>query len=303
MARKGKSPSPVRVRSWKSIQQKVPNSVRSARSRRGRDLLIWVGAICFSVGLIFLSYLLLFEPERILGSGPEFRIELVAYETDGTLDKDWLLERLGLMEGASLLQTDIFGLREKIASHPQVKGCVVRRKYPETLQVMVQEYKPVLRLRMKVDGNSTNIATVFVARDGSVFPGIGRDASETRRMPFLSGVELVEMPMGYAPIPGFRKVADLVDLAQSSFPDVFSSWRIIDLSLYDPNPSASFSAIRVRATNVGEILFGTEDLSGQLLRLKDIVTLTRERGIEKLPRVDLRFDESVPVVTSESSQG
>ena len=244
--------------------------------------------------MIFLSYLFLFETERIFGSGPEFRIREIAFETDGTLDREWLLERLSLAEGASLLQTDIFRIRERVGAHPQVAECVVRRRFPETLEVRVREHQPVLRMVVRSGEDSREV--LFVARDGSIFPGLGREPSETRRMPFLVGVRAVERRGGYAPIPGFRTVADLVALARSGYPGVYARWRIVDLSLYDPDPEAAFSAIRVRATNVGEILFGTENLADQLLRLKDILTLSGRRGVERLARVDLRFDESVPVL-------
>ncbi|MEM0967264.1 MAG: FtsQ-type POTRA domain-containing protein [Verrucomicrobiota bacterium] len=294
--RRPSSSGPARVRSWKSIQQNVARPPAARRRGKGKTFIVWAGAVCFSVALIFLSYLLLFEPERILGSGPEFTIEQISFETDGSLSKDWLLDRLDLVEGASLLQTDIFRLREQIESHPQVQSCVVRRKFPETLQVRIVEHRPVLRLRVQGEGNTAE--TVFVARDGTIFPGIGREAREVRRMPFVTGTSLVETPRGYAPVPGFRRVADLVELAQTSFPDLFGSWRIVDLSLYDADPAASFSAIRVRATNVSEILFGTDEFSEQLLRLQDIITLTRDQGYDKLSRVDLRFDESVPVFDS-----
>lgn len=297
-ARRRNQPGPTQVRSWKSIQQKVPRSATPRRRGKSRYFLVWIGAIFFSVGMIFLSYLLLFQPERLFQAGGDEVIEEVAFETNGTLSKDWLLERMDLPEGATLLQTDIFLLREKVQKHPQVEKCIIQRKFPSTLYVKIAERAPVLRLQAR-SGNQTQ--TLFVARDGVIFPGIGRGSSDTRRMPFLTGVDVVEVGEQYAPIPGFRAVADLVDTAKSGYPEVYRSWRIVDLSLYDADPAASFSAIRVRATDVGEILFAPESQGEQLLRLKDILTLTKERGVEKLQRIDLRFDESVPVVAGQES--
>ncbi|MGE9291151.1 MAG: cell division protein FtsQ/DivIB [Puniceicoccales bacterium] len=292
---------PTQVRSWKSIQQKVPRSAGTRRRRKNRDLMVWIGAIVFSVGLIFVSYLLLFEPESLFHAGGDEPIEEIEFYTDGSLSKPWTLDRMELPEEATLLQTDIFSLRERMESHPQVRKCVIQRKFPAKLIVRVEERAPVLRIRIK--GEDGRPDTLFVARDGVVFPGLGRDPSETRRMPFLTGVDLVANPNGYAPIPGFRVVADLIDTAKSAYPAMFKTWRIVDLSLYDPDPAASFSAIRVRSTNVSEILFGVGDFGGELLNLNDILTLTRERGVEKLKRVDLRFEESVPVVPGQQTRG
>ena len=299
MSSRRRSQGPTQVRSWKSIQQKVPRSAGTRRRRRGKDILVWVGAIAFSVGLIFVSFLLLFEPESVFQAGGEAPVEELIFETDGSLGRDWLIARLELPEDPDLNVLDIFDLKSQIDGHPQVKSCIIRKKFPSTLYIEIEERKPVLRLRVR--GPDGGPATYFVARDGTVFPGLGRDPSETRRMPFLTGVQLVEVPAGYAPIPGFRTVADLIDTAKSAYPGVYRTWRIVDLSLFDPDPAASFSAIRVRATNVKEIIFGVEDFGAELMNLKDIVDLTRERGMETLERVDLRYDETVPVVAGEQS--
>ncbi len=291
------SSGPMQVRSWKSIQQKVPRSAGARSRRRGRGILVWVGAIAFSVGLIFVSFLLLFDPESLFKAGGDAPIEEITFETNGTLNRGWILNRLDLPAGATLLQTDIFSLRERIEEHPQVEKCIIQRKFPSALFVKIREHTPVLRMRVRAPGGGSEI--LFVARDGTIFPGLGRPSSETRRMPFLTGVELLDTPSGYTPIPGFRSVADLVETARSGFPQTFRTWRIVDLSLYDPDPAAPFSAIRVRGTRVAEILFAVGDFSEQLLRLQDILTLYRRQGVEKLQRVDLRFDESVPVAVGE----
>jgi len=261
-------------------------------------LLVLSGAVLLSVLIIFGSYLLLFETDRILGRSTEFPLKELVFETDGTLSQQWLEERVSLVEGGSLLQTDIYDIRARVESHPQIESCVVRRKFPDALEIRVVERKPVLRIVVRDEGGRRE---AFVARDGTVFPGIGFDRASIRKMPFLTGVQLVEKPSGYAPIPGFRTVADLVTTASSGYPELFRTWRIVDLSLFDPDPEASFSAIRVRSTVFDEALFGTDDHSAQLLRLKDLLTLTRERGVEKLGRIDLRFDESVPVILGEGA--
>lgn len=283
----------MRVRSWKSIQQNVQRSPVASRRNRRLSIFFLLGTVALSVLAVFGSYLLLFETDRIFGNEPEFALKEISFETDGTLDESWLRDRISLPEGVSLLQMDIFELRELIESHPQVETCVVRRKFPDVLDIRITEQKPVLRIMVRDGGRSQEY---YVSRDGTIFPGIGLDRAKTRRMPFLTGLKLNERPEGYVPIPGFRAVADLVTTASSGYPELFRMWRIVDLSLYDPDPGAAFSAIRVRGTGFDEALFGPADPSAQLLRLRDIMTLTKERGVEKLGRVDLRFDETVPVI-------
>ncbi len=293
MAAKKSRSGPVQVRSWKSIQQKVQRPPAATRRSRRRNFLFLAGAVFLSVFIIFGSYLVLFETERLFGKSTEFPLKEISFETDGTLPRGWLDARISLVEGTSLLQTDIYELRERLEAHPQVASCVVRRRFPDALDIRITEQKPVLRIVIREQSGRRE---AFVARDGTVFPGVGLDRASVRRMPFLTGVELVERPGGYAPIPGFRTVADLVTTAMSGYPGLYRTWRIVDLSLFDPDPAASFSAIRVRGTAFNEALFGSDDFSAQLLRLQDILMLARERGIEKLGRVDLRFDESVPTV-------
>ena len=266
----------------------------TGRRRKNRHVAVLVGAILFSGGAIFLSYLLLFEPERLLRVGGDRPIEEVVFETDGTLSHQWVLEKLELPEDITLIQADIFTLLEQVENHPQVQKCIIRKKHPSTLVVKIEERKPVLRLRLK--GADGAPETLYVAEDGTIFPGLGLDPSLTRRMPFLTGVQPVEVNNAYVPIPGFPVVADLIETAKIGYPEIFRDWRIIDLSLFDPDPAASFSAIRVRSTNIKEVLFGVGDFGEELLKLKDVVDLTREQGVTKLKRVDLRFDESVPML-------
>jgi len=292
--RKGKSgPGTVQVRSWKSIQQKVSRPAGVPRRSRTRNFLFVAGAVFLSVVMIFGTYFLLFETDRLLGGGTTYPMKTLAFETDGTLSQEWIEERMALPEDTTLLQADIFRLREIIEAHPQVETCVIRKRFPDVLEVRLVERKPVLRVMVREAGGRRE---AFVARDGTIFPGIGLDRSSVRMMPFLTGVTLSEKAEGFVPVAGFRTVADLVGTASKAYPDLFRTWRIVDLSLYDPVPGAAFSAIRVRGTGFEEALFGTEDHAAQLSRLQDIVDGTQAAGVEKLGRIDLRFGDSVPTV-------
>jgi len=286
--------STTKVRSWKSIQQDVRRPVTGARKTSLWKLAsICFGATFFSVALIFGAYLLLFEPEKIFAVGPDFRIEKLRIETDGWLDEDWVRGILELEEEEALLQADIFQMRDRILQEGQVRECVVRKRLPDTLEIRIREREPILRFVRRSAEVPTEL--LLVARDGTVFVGYGIPSNHIRRLPFLSGVELVEKPYGFQPIPGFKMVTDLVETARSRFSDIFGNWRIIDLSLYDPDPLASFSAIRVRSEDAREILFATEDYQGQLLRLRDILTYAEDRDFGPYQRVDLRFKDAVPV--------
>lgn len=286
--------STTRVRSWKSIQQEVRRPVTGERKTS-----LWkLAAICFSVtffavSLIFGAYLILFEPERIFSVGPDFRIERLHVETDGWLDEAWVRNVLELEDEEALLQADIFQMRDRILQEGQVRHCVVRKRLPDTLEVRLQEREPVVRLVRRSAGTPAEL--LLVARDGTIFQGHAIPQSHLRRLPFLSGVDIIEMPNGYQPIPGFQRVADLVDTARSRFPDIFRNWRIVDLSLYDPDPHASFSAIRVRSEDAREILFALEDYQSQILRLRDILRYGEDRESIPFQRIDLRFQDAVPV--------
>lgn len=295
---------PPRNPSWQKIPQSVRGSARrrggGRGSRRGQGW-VWAAAIAVAAVAIYGSYRLLFPGAGLAGGEAREPVRDILYETDGTLNRTWLEERLALPAGAGLHELDIFALRERLQEDPQVRAATVRRRFPDTLQVTVEERVPVARLVVREEGERK---TLLVGRDGVVYEGRGLSPRQTGTLPFLAGVRLQAMGEGrYEPLAGFRAITELLDTAQASFPGVAATWRIIDLSGFHPGGEDPYSTVRVHSTVVRNVLFATEDYRGQLQRLRDILDVVQTEEVNELEQVDLRFDESVPVVVARQRTG
>lgn len=295
---------PPRNPSW----QKIPQSVRGSARRRGggpgvrrRRGWVWAVALAVSAAAIYGSYQLFFAGAPLPGGERGDPVREILYETDGTLDRAWLEERLALPAGAGLHELDIFALRENLREDPQVREATVRRRFPDTLQVTVEERVPVARVLVREEGERR---VLLVGRDGMVFAGRGLAPRKTGTLPFLTGVRLQATGEGsYRPLEGFREVTELLDTARASYPGIAATWRIVDLSAFSPAAGDLYSTVQVHSTVVRNLLFATSDYRAQLRRLRDILDVVQTEEVEKLERVDLRFDESVPVVVARERRG
>src|SRR5712692_567081 len=95
-------------------------------------------ALC--VGLVWsvtLVYPLVLEAEY-------FRVRTVEITGLTTLTREKILYLLGLTEETTLWQLDLPRLGTRLTHHPYIKSVVLRREFPNTLRVMVQERTPYL---------------------------------------------------------------------------------------------------------------------------------------------------------------
>ena len=295
---------PPRNPSWQKIPQPVgPSARRRGGGRRSRSRRGWVWALAVAIAAlaIYGSYRLLFPGAGLPGPEVGEPVREILYETDGTLDRAWLESRLALPAGARLPELDIFALRERLQEDPQVRAATVRRRFPDALQVTVEERVPVARLVVR-EGAERKV--LLVGRDGVVYEGRGLSGQRTGTLPFLTGVRLRATGQGrYEPLEGFREITDLLDTARAAYPGIAATWRIVDLSGFSPGREDPYSTVRVHSTVVRDVLFALGDYRGQLQRLRDILDVVQAEEVDGLERVDLRFGESVPVVVARERAG
>ena len=72
----------------------------------------------------------------------------MSFESDGVLDHRWFKNWFGPLRGRSLMQIDLQELHSGLISEPQIAYARVRRVFPSTLKIEINEEIPVLVLRL-----------------------------------------------------------------------------------------------------------------------------------------------------------
>lgn len=285
---------------WKQIRQTAARGASSAaglQRRFHRRLVVGCVGLVAVFGLTTAGYLIAGwakEPEAVARIGRAAVVTKIGFRTDGVLTRGWVRDRLALAPGTPLLELDIYAIRERLESDPQVYRATVERELPDRLQIQIVERVPAFRILVPEASGKKRVR--LVATDGTVYQGRDYEAGRIRTLPFLGGVTLRMQDGEFVAIGGLKRVLELVDLARTRFPEVYEDWRVVDLRDYDPDPEVLFSTIRIRGRQVGEALFRADDPELQLRRLESVVAFLRDRQAAAVARVDLRYEDAVPVM-------
>ncbi len=249
---------PPPARSWRDIPQEI---APRAMSREGRRRLAFstvktlVGCAVLAVSL-WAGYELystwVRDPKKIAAPVKSSIVRQVLVRTDGVVTQDWVTQQLALPKGADLMELNLERLRDRLLAFGQLKTAVLTRRFPDTLVVALEERSPVARTNIIFNGGEPVV--YCVARDGVPFLSINHRSEVLASLPFIEGARLKKQGDGLAPIEGMETVTDLLIAARANIPTRFASWRVISLhKLYTDG------TLRVRTTEIPEILFGTRD--------------------------------------------
>ncbi len=268
-------------------------------SPEGRRRVVWRGtrstiAVLVVVGLVWAG----FETAASLRSESKpaatvaaetTPVKDVVLITDGVLDHAWLVRTLALPKNASLMQLDLYRLRARILASGQVRTATLTRNFPATLTVSLSEQSPVARVKAQIGDEEPR--TLLVARDGTVFDGVGFDPAMVATLPWLAGVKLKRQGDTFAPIAGMETVADLLAKTKLEAEHLYRTWEIVSLARL-----ASDGEIEVRTRNVERVVFGTgEDFFPQLARLDSLLDAAEAQTDKPLREVNLAIGAQVPV--------
>ncbi|HEX3729813.1 MAG TPA: FtsQ-type POTRA domain-containing protein [Opitutaceae bacterium] len=277
------SSAPPASRSWKDIPQQVKPRAMSSGGRR--RLLLgavgWAGGLAAAAALgagVWLVSESWRNPASIPGAKPMPIRDIALVDPNGVLDRAWLVRTLALPPGATLGSLDLPQLRARILASGQVAEAALFRIYPAALSVHVTERAPVARVRAQAAAGAPR--TYLVARDGTVYDGLGYPPAVVSSLPWLDGVKLQRRGGGFAPLGGVAGegahpgAADLLAQAKLQAEHLYRTWRVVSLAKLD-----SDGEIVVRPAAGPVVTFGTqEDFSRQLAKLDWLLDTLRARG-------------------------
>jgi len=293
------STSATGSQSWRELagrpKRKRVNSPQ-ARKRRRMKLVKLAAAflvLCALVASVFwIASAVKNREDPIQISTPSREIEQIIFETDGVLPDRWLGTVIQLGKGTTMMEVDIHAMKQSLENEPQVISASVERVFPSSLKISIKEHEPVLRIAVQGPGGRPQRR--IVARDGTIYQGIGYPKAALASLPF---VEPYRHSNGnIRPLQGIDQVAALLAAARRKQPEIFRTWKVVSLKHFSGNPTLSGEVIEVRSSYVPRIIFGaSSDFGRQLDRLKVILDYVRAKGNPSMERIDLSLRGSAAV--------
>jgi len=280
---------------WRKIEQSGLQSV-SPQSKKRRSLML-LKAFIFIFGVSVFITLLVFSAvsfkKNSLSNVFAPEIKYVDIESDGALTEVQLLPFLNLKKHISILNVDIFALKKRLETLEQVRNAVVERQFPDTLKILINEYKPIVKI-IAIDERGKRQG-LLVSENGHVFKAYGYSAKKLKHLPYLTGIRLIKSHNSFKTIPHMDCLSELLRCAQLESPHLFKYWKSVSLEYCQYGNTSLGAFIEVQTKNLGEIIFTPDKFGLQLNRLNSIVSYASKQKLATIERIDLSLDNQAAV--------
>lgn len=286
--------------SWRSLK---PSSSRKSSSRivvrkrlimTGRFL---VGGTLLLVSGFLLSFHLNKSSAHVVGqsdyTGPSRPIDRVVFRSDGALNHKWFLNWMGPIRGISLAEINLKKLQNNLLEEDQILSAKVKRNFPSTLEISIQEREPLLVLRLR--DNKVKFRDWLVSADGFLYEGDQYTPSMLRLLPSLQVpsqmIKRNEDNQGYKKLKDIPVVAPLLELARSEYPEIYRDWTVV--SYHRPSDKDPGANITIQSKRVGNIRFHPSGYASQLKRLRYLLDEPKFSQASFIRSIDLSHGRSV----------
>lgn len=285
--------------SWRDIKQSASRKAVTDLARKRqmktafRAMGICLGIVILGAATVFSYNIYSSKKNSISLSRTSEPLRQILYETDGVLSHEWLRERVSLKKGLSLMEVDIYAIKEALGEEGQVKTVAVTRKFPDSLHIKIEERRPVLRARVSKELSASN--ELLVDEEGVVYEGKDYHEATLKSLPYLGGVRFTGDGDGIKPVRGLPTVSKLLIYARAQYPDIYEDWRIVSCENFDGKTKAPEALIVMKGRYVKQAVFAPYDFEDQLSQLDQILEYSRRNSVNALKRVDLSLGEQVAV--------
>jgi len=122
----------VKVRSRRAVQH---------RNRRLLVVFSKIALVILLAGGIYVGARV--AAKRFFIDNPDYKLSNIEVQTDGTLQRDQILNVAGLREGQNIFRVNLARVHERLQELPQVDGVEVVRKLPAEIDIRIVERKPI----------------------------------------------------------------------------------------------------------------------------------------------------------------
>ena len=267
----------VRVRSHKAVQH------------RNRRVLVVVAKVLLSVLVVgSLFYGIRFGAQRLFFENPDYQLSKIEVQTDGTLQREQVLETAELREGENIFRVNLARVQERLQELPQVDEVQVVRRLPSEIDIQIVERKPVAWITA-----ARGVSNLFSADDGFLVDARGVLMREKKLLPEYLGLPVIAGAVN-EPLEAGKTVEsfevkaalELLRLSMGSFMQTRFQVREIDVG--------KGYCLLVTDKNRTRVTLGFDNLETQLQRLEQFLVFA-DNSRQELETVNLLVQRNIPV--------
>jgi cell division septal protein FtsQ len=262
---------------------------RTATQHRNRKVIVFVSKIALLVALAIGGYLGVRQgAKRFFFDNPDYRLTTINVQTDGTLQRDRVLEVSELREGENIFHVDLARVHDQLQQLPQVDDVQVVRRLPGEIAVKITERKPIAWIT-----SEKTISDPFASDAAFLVDARGVLMKEKKLLPEYLGLPLISGCTGESLEAGkvvesveAKSALELLRLSTRSFMQTRFQVRDIDIS--------KGYCLLVTDKNHTQVTFGFDNLDTQLQRLEQFLVYSDDSK-QELATVNLLVQRNIPV--------
>jgi cell division septal protein FtsQ len=226
--------------------------------------------------------------KRLVFENPDYHVQTIELQTDGTLQREQVLKAAELHEGANIFSVNLARVRDRIQQLPQADEVEVVRKLPGKIDIRIVERKPVAWIT-----SETEITDPFASDAAFLVGARGVLMKQKKLLPEYLGLPLIvgcsseSLEAGKTVESVETKTAlELLRLTESNFLQTRFQIREIDIS--------KNYCLLVTDKNRSRVMFGLNDLEEQLRRLQVFLDYC-DNTKQELETLNLVAQRNIPV--------
>ena len=262
---------------------------RKVTQHRNRKVLVALSKLVLVAGFCVAVYLGALEgAKRFFFENPEYQLKTIEVQTDGTLQRDQIVEVADLHEGENIFKINLGRVHDRIQQLPQVDEVQVVRKLSGEVNIRVVERKPVAWLTSEKEFSDPFVSdAAFLVDARGVLMKQKKLLPEYLGLPLILGCSSESLEAGKVVESSEAKTAlELLRLSARSFMQTRFQIRDIDVS--------KSYCLLVTDKNHTRITFGLNDLEEQLQRLEQFLVYCDDSK-QELETVNLLVQRNIPV--------
>jgi len=252
--------------------------IKHGRRRRPQARVSW-RAVRIVVAVVLVSYAT-YRAFELVVSAAGLRIQHIAVKGNARLSEGEVRTLSDGIRGTSILTADLSAFRRRLLQSPWVADVALRRVLPSTVEVFVSERTPIGLCRIKNQLYLIDRTGVVIDEFGPQYAGFD--------MPIIDG--LVRAPASAQPVLDERRA----DLAARVL-DAVAARKDLARRISQIDVSDLHDAVVLIEGDPALLHLGEERFLERLQSYVDVASALRERVVQDIDYVDLRFGDQLVV--------